>query len=278
MKLPSILVAAGLAAVGALGVATTPALAKGSGYTCHGTLKNPGSIPGGTYSSLTMPKGSVCGVNGDVTVTHPVTVSKHAGLAVFSGSLTIQGEVKVEEQGVLASFDNSTPVDIWKSVSVGHNAAFIIGTESPGDPQVNSIGGPVTGKDESTVQIHNADVGGPVTLTGGGGHNTIVDAFSGGFPGNFNDLEDNVIQGAVAQKDYKGVWTGVIRDVIHGSFTFNHNREKVIDEYDIGSDTIYGSATCDDNRPAPNLGSSPGGPSTVFGPTLGDQAATCTSA
>ena len=257
MKLRSIVAASVIAGGGALTIAISPALAaRPAGFTCTGTLSSPGSIPGGTYASLTMPAGSLCAVVGDVTVTRPLTIDTGAGLAVFAGSLTIQGG----------------------PVAVGQNAALILGTETPGGPIVNSIGGPVTGSGESSVQIHNADVGGPVRLTGGGGDNAIVDAFSGGFPGNFNDLEDNHLQGPVSITGYAGVWAGVIRDVIDGPFTFSDNVEAVTDEYDIGSDTIHGPATCNDNNPVPNVGQSPGGPSVVFGPIRGDQAATCTSA
>lgn len=277
MKLPSIIAAAGLAGGAALGVATSPAVAAGpSGFTCAGSLASPGFIAAGTYSSLVMPAGTVCGVVGAVVVTHPIAIQDGAGLAVLAGSLTVQGPVAVATQGVLASFDNSTPVHISGPVSVGLNGAFMVGTETPFGPRVNSIGGPVTGTGESTVQIHNATIGGPVRLAGGGGDNLIVDAF-GGF-GAFNDLEDNAISGPVSITGYRGIWTGVIRDVIHGPFTFSNNVQAVPDEWDIGTDTIYGPATCNDNFPVPNTGASAGGPSVVFGPIRGDQASTCTSA
>ena len=61
-----------------------------------------------------------------------------------------------------------------------------------------------------------------------------------------------------------------------GSLTFAFNSETTIDEYDIGSDIIAGSAYCSGNNPAPNMGPSSGAPSIVDGVTFGDQAATCT--
>ena len=279
MNLRALLAGAGIACGSVLTIAISPVAAGSApGFTCTGTLATPESVPGGTYSSLAMPAGSLCAVVGDVTVTRPLTVGTGAGLAIFAGSLTVRGPVAISTQGVLASFANSTPVHIGGPVSVGQNAALLLGTETPGGPRVNSIGGPVIGIGESSVQIHNADVGGPVRLKGGGGDNALVDAFSGGFPGNFSDLEDNNIHGPVSITGYQGVWAGVIRDVIRGPFTFSNNVENPVDEYDIGSDTIYGPATCNDNSPAPNIGGSPGGPSIVFGPIRGDQAATCTSA
>ncbi len=278
MKLRAIVAAASIAGGSALSIAIPPVSAAGaSGFTCSGTLVAPVSVPAGTYTALAMPAGSFCKVLGEVTVTRPVSVGTGAALAVFAGSLTIRGPVTIAAQGVLASFDNATPVHIGGPVWVGRDAAFIVGTESPGAPRTNSISGPVTGNGASTVQIHNAVVSGPVRLTGGGGHNAIVDAMSP-FPGNFSDLEDNDIRGPVSIAGYQGVWTGVIRDIIRGPFTFNDNFQSPPDEFDIGSNTIYGPATCNDNSPVPNVGHSPGGPSVVFGPTRGDQAATCTSA
>lgn len=280
MRLRSTIAAAAIAAGSLATVGVAPvAAAPPSAYTCMGTLSSPGFIPGGTYSSLTMPAGSFCFVVGAVTVTHPVSVGTGAGLAVApvpGASLTIAGPVTIGTQGAFGSFDNTTPVHIGGPVSVGQDGAFAIGTESPFDPQVNSIAGPVSGRNASAVQIHNAVIGGPVRLTGGGGDNAIIDFFA---PfGAFNDLEDNSIGGPVSITGYQGVWTGVIRDAIHGPFTFSNNVQANPDEWDIGSDTIYGPATCNDNVPAPNMGTSAGGPSTVFGPIRGDQAATCTSA
>ena len=260
MKLRSILAAASIAAGSTLTIAISPVNAAGSsGFICTGTLATPGSVPAGTYASLAMPAGSLCEVVGDVTVTRPVSIGTGAGLAVVAGSLTIRGPVSISAQGVLASLYNSTPVHIGGPVWVGQDAAFIVGTETPGGPRTNSISG-------------------PVRLTGGGGQNAIVDAMSPDFPGNFNDLEDNDIRGPVSVTGYHGVWSGVIRDIIRGPFTFSNNVESPPDEYDLGSNTIYGPATCNNNNPVPNMGHSPGGPSVVFGPIRGDQAATCTSA
>jgi hypothetical protein len=127
---------------------------------------------------------------------------------------------------------------------------------------VSSIGGPVRGTDVSTVQIHNAAIGGPVNLQGGGGRNAILDDLGvGGY--NFNDLEDNVISGPVTINRYAGIWAGVIRNHIAGGLTFTNNRN--MDEFDIGSNVIAGNANCSHNNPAVNTGGSPGAPNNVAG-------------
>jgi hypothetical protein len=85
-----------------------------------------------------------------------------------------------------------------------------------------------------------------------------------------------VIAGPVWQTRYNGIWSGVLRNVMAGLIFVNNSEAPVIDEYDIGSNLINGPAICSGNDPAPNLGMSAGAPSIVDGPTIGDQAATCT--
>src|SRR5579863_8941440 len=73
-----------------------PAVAKppppSNSYTCTGTFGTPGTIAGGTYSSLVMPAGSVCEIaGGSVVVNSAVTLGAGSALAVAGGSLTING-------------------------------------------------------------------------------------------------------------------------------------------------------------------------------------------
>jgi hypothetical protein len=229
-----------------------------------------------------MPSGSFCSVNGPVTILGPMKLEDSAALAVMGGSLAVRGPVNVGPNAVLGNVNNAAPIEIDGPASVGSHAALIIGVESPGKPIVSAIRGPVRAHDASTVQIHNTQISGPVSLVGGGGENAILNALAG--PGaNFNDLEDNQILGPVGETGYDGIWAGIIRNRIYGPMTFADNTEPplppgspFVNEYDIGSNRIYGPARCDDNNPAPNMGPSSGSPSIVYGPTRGDQAATCT--
>ena len=180
---------------------------------------------------------------------------------------------------IFAAPQNSTPIVINGPVNVWDNGVFVVGTETPGGPLFSTIHGPVKATGASSVQIHNTWVTGGVTSVGGGADNALFDELAGApFPQNFFDLEDNHISGPVSITGYLGEWAGVIRDTIDGPFTFSNNSELEIDEYDIGSLVVNGPATCSNNNPAPNLGASPGGPSTVHGPIRGNQAATCVSA
>ncbi len=161
-------------------------------------------------------------------------------------------------------------------MKVEKNGVFTLGTETPGGPIFARIRGSVTGLDASSVQIHNAQVSGHVSILGGGADNTLIDQLAGSpFPNNFSDLEDNIL-GPVVETGYRGIWGGIIRNTIHGPMSFVRNSQPVIDQWDIGSNVIYGFALCADNNPPPNIGQSPGAPSVVHGPTLGNQAATCT--
>ena len=251
-----------------------------STFRCAGTFASPMIIPAGTYQALHMPAGSFCQITGPglVRVTSRLRIGNGAGLLVVGGSLTVDGSVRVEPEAAFGVPTNLTPVRIGGSVRVLANGAFILGTETPGGPDFASIDGTVRGVDASTVQIHNTRVFGEVTMTGGGGLNAVVDEVTGtSVDNNFNDLEDDQISGHVRVTRYDGVWAGILRDVISGPLSFTYNSEAPnIDEYDIGSDLIDGSARCSHNDPVPNTGASEGSPSIVHGPVLGDQALTCT--
>ena len=273
-------IALAVATLGLLAGSTANA-APSSTYTCGGTPTNIAAIPAGTYSALVMPAGSACAVySGVVNVTAPVTLGSSSILGVLGGSLNVSGGLTVGPGAIFATPQNTTPVSIRGPVTVQSVGVFLLGVETPGGPLFGSIGGPVNAVQASSVQIHNTTVSGPVTSTGGGADNALFDQLANqGFPQNFFDLEDNHIGGPVSVNGYGGEWAGVIRDAISGPFTFTNNVQPLPqDEWDIGSLVVYGPATCSNNSPVPNTGDSPGGPSTVYGPTLGNQAATCTSA
>jgi hypothetical protein len=270
----------GLAAAAAVGGATPAFAGPLNTYTCSGTLSSPGTIPAGQYSSLVMPAGSLCLIQGgSVVVKSPVALGDGAGLGVFSGSLTIKGGLTVRSNALFGAgvggAPNSTPLTIDGPVRVKSDGALIVGEESPYQPIFAHLNGPVRATNASSVQIHNSRVSGPVKIKGGGGDNALLDAFQGFGP--FNDLEDNKILGPVSETGYNGEWAGVLRNLVYGPFAFSNNSEAPnIDEYDIGSNWIDGPATCNDNNPAPNLGQSAGYLSIVIGTVGGDQASTCT--
>jgi hypothetical protein len=242
-------------------------------------------IPSGTYTSLTMPAGSICEIPGPqpVTVLSGVTLEDGSGLATGvanqGANLKIVGGLVLQPDSLFVAGIKSERkhVNILGPVTVMSGAVFYLGTEKPGKPPFATIQGGLVAQDPSAVVIQNTSIGGDVSVTGGGAVNAVIEALSHNAPfTNYTDFEDDQINGGISEVGYDGVWAGVIRSIMSGSLTFAFNSEAAIDEYDIGSDIIAGSAYCSGNNPAPNIGPSFGAPSIVSGPTFGDQAATCT--
>ena len=223
--------------------------------TCTSTLG------AGTYGQVTVPAANTCEITGAAT-TGPF-VDNGTTLVDPDAALTVNGGMVVGANAIFAAPQNSSPIDIEGSVAVGPNGVFVVGTEDPFGPPVNRIAGNVLGNGETSVQIHNAVIGGSVGLQGGGADNPAADALSGGFPLNFNDLEDNQIGGTVSVNGYSGVWAGVIRNQIGGNLVFTNNTNN--DEFDIGSNVIRGLALCANNNPVVDTGESPGEANTVAG-------------
>jgi hypothetical protein len=273
---------AAAALVASLLIAAPAAAAPPPAYTCTGTLASTGVILAGTYASLAMPAGSACEIDGpgSVTVKSPVSLGSGAALFVNGGALQVRGGMTVGSNALFAAdvfgHSENAPVEIDGPVTVLSAGAFGLGQETPYGPPFATIRGSVSGLDAAAVIIQNVRITGSVTISGGGADNAVIVALLG--PGNsYNDFEDDQIKGSLSETGYGGVWAGVIRSQIGGSFTFAGNVEaNPVDEYDIGSDLIFGSAYCADNNPVPNTGVSSGAPSMVVGPTSGNQAATCT--
>ncbi len=268
------------------GVAGATASAPPPSFTCKGSLAAPGTVPSGTYSSLVMPPGSICLMPGPapVTVLSSVTLQRGSGLVTgiargLSANVKIVGSLTLAPDAafVAALKNEKNPVNIQGRVTVKSGALFYLGDERPGEPPFASIQGAVVAQDPSAVVIQNTTIGGPASVTGGGAVNKIVEALSHNAPQtNYTDFEDDQIKGGITEVGYGGVWGGVIRTIMKGSMVFAFNSEVKIDEYDIGSNIISGSAYCNGNKPAPNMGKSPGAPSIVHGRTFGNQAKTCT--
>jgi hypothetical protein len=224
-----------------------------------------------------MPASSVCQITGVVGVLAPLKLDNGSGLLVMTGSLTVQGGLTVGKQAAFGAFNKKekAPVTILGPVTVRSHGAFYLGNEVPYGRVFATIGGSVNGINASAIVIQNTYIGDAVKVSGGGGDNKLVDALGG--PGNnYTDFEDDQVVGPVSEVGYGGIWAGIIRSIIDGSLQFAYNSQKKIDEYDIGSNVIYGSAFCAGNDPAPNVGPSYGAPSIVRGKTFGNQKATCT--
>lgn len=276
-----------VAAIVGVGMVGQSAVSAASGappptFTCKGTAASPGNVPAGTYSGLVMPAGSVCRIAGPGKVNDqsPLSLSTGSGLEVTGGGLTVQGPITVGRGAVFAAdFMNTedAPVTVIGGVTVQRTGVLYLGTEIPHGPIFATIQGRVQGQQPSALVIQNTYIAGSASVYGGGEVNALLETLTHNAPDtNYIDFEDDQVKGDVSDVGYGGVWGGVLRTTMRGNFAFAFNREKTVDEYDIGSDVINGSAYCQGNNPPPNMGHSAGSPSIVHGATFGPQAKTCT--
>ena len=146
---------------------TTAASAAGPGpVTCTGSTASPGTLAGGTYSSVGVT--GVCYVDaGQVVVTGSVTVA--TGAALGCGFAKDKG----------AAGTSGLTVD--GNIAVAAGATLVLGCEAPeypcldddpGAPTLHSsstVKGSVVATDPLGVIIHDASIGGDATQSGGGG-------------------------------------------------------------------------------------------------------------
>ena len=224
-----------------------------SGYTCEG-----GSVPAGTYSSLTI--AGVCTVDaGNVTVQHNVTVEQNAGLlALFAGSnLTVGGNVLVQ-QNAAAGLGCGPP----------DGQCFNDTGEMPTLSNDVSVSGNVIGSGALAVIIHNVDIGRNVVISGGGGgvNCTPVDLLQS--PA-FSDVEDSMIGGNVVISGLQSCWLGFIRNHISGNAIFTNNTLADPDANEFVTNTIGRNLICQGNSPTPQYGDSGGSEDVVGGKAIG---------
>lgn len=224
-----------------------------SGYTCEG-----GSVPTGTYSSLTV--AGVCTVDaGNVTVQHNVTVQPNAGLiALFAGSnLTVGGNVLVQ-QNAAAGLGCGPP----------DGQCFNDPGETPTLSNDVSVSGNVIGSNALAVIIHNVNIGRNVVLSGGGGgvNCTPVDLLQS--PA-FSDVEDSMIGGNVVISGLQSCWLGFIRNNISGNAIFTNNTLADGDANEFVTNTIGRNLICHGNSPTPQYGDSGGSEDVVGGRAIG---------
>jgi hypothetical protein len=239
------------AAVVIIGAGVERALAAGD-FTCFG-----GSIAAGTYSHLNI-AGS-CAINAGVTVQHDLTVLQGGSLvaAMSTSNVTVDANVDVKAGGVLVL--GCEPV------------AFPCG-DNPNAASSAVIDGNLSGENALTVIVHHTTIVGNISLNGGGGGVSCtnpppaVAAFS---PGPYGDFEDIIIGGSLTITGWHSCWLGFLRDAIVHDVLYAGNMTAGPDGNEIGNNSIGGNINCDGNSPAPQIGDSGAGPSTVFGRAQG---------
>lgn len=220
-------------------------------YTCAG-----GSVPSGTYGSLTI--AGFCNLDsGSVTVVRSVTVNANAGLlAVFSGSnLVVGGNLTVGDHGILAlgCLPSSFPCFNFSGGTTHHRVA-----------------GDVTGSNALMMLVHGNWIGGQAVQTGGGGGRSCRNFPLGpDGPPAYSTWEDNTIRRNVSILGVHTCYMGFIRNNVGQSVYYSDNVLADLDGNEIVTNTIGGNLTCYRNSPPPQAGDSGGSPNTVGGRATG---------
>ena len=238
--------------------------------TCSGSLASPGSLAGGTYSSVTVT--GVCEVNaGEVVVDGDVTVGAGAALvAAFAldhagagvSDLTVDGGVDVASGG---------------SAILGCSASAFPCADDPNQnsPTLDSsdvVRGSVTATDPLGLIVHSSTIGGDVTQTGGGGgvNCTPSGVFTLFQSPVYSDFEDDTIAGNIRVTGLASCWLGAIRDNVGGSATFSGNTLADPDANEFLTNHIGGNLLCTGNTPVVQYGDAGGQPNAVAGYATGE--------
>ncbi|HWU40911.1 MAG TPA: hypothetical protein VN203_24950 [Candidatus Acidoferrum sp.] len=300
MSIRARLVAAAVLAVGILGLtgatggiagAAAPSAADcSSGVLASGTYNSLALLPGfcliepGSAVTITgpvtVPSGSVLVVGltpefsigpASLTVTGPLRLSDASGILALAGSVHIGGPLTVGPNAMFEAPGSFEPqVTVGGGVTVESQGAFISGTLSPNG---SAIGGPVRATDPSTIQISGSTVSGPITVTGGGGSNAVIDELPFSSPGyNTVWLAGNTILGPVNVQGFAGNFLMIgspqpelglgtsTGNSIGGSLTVSgHPLTGVPSEsfpgfWDVNENTVSGNAKCSANGPDSNIG------------------------
>lgn len=248
---------AAVTVVGGVLVAADPAGAAPSppSLTCSG-----GSIPAGTYSSVTVT--GLCAVDsGDVLVQHSLVVAPNAGLnAAFGGS----------------------NLSVAQNLVVGTGAILVLGCEpeafsclndDPDNPSLSthdSVGGNLVADGALMMLVHANTIGGNVSQSGGGGGVTC-DLFPLGpdGPPAYSTYEDNVIAQNASVTGVQTCWLGFIRNIVAGTVNYSGNVLADGDGNEVVSNTIGRNLNCSGNVPAPQAGDSGGAANQVAGRSTG---------
>jgi hypothetical protein len=267
-------------AVSAAAATAAPATTAGHGgtYVCTG-----GDIAAGYYRSVVVT--GVCYTPaGNVFIQRDLTIAPGALLdAVTPGDPTTGTHVV------------PATVFVGGNVFVGKGAVLLLGCSpniscaSPPGITFDRIGGSLTSAGAQAVVVHNATIGGRVSLIGGGGGaaaQTCAAQTAGkppiadlkpwsedpNFDGTpvYSDFEDVSIGGGITVAGLTSCWLGSLRNLVRGNATYVGNTMGDPDALEIDNNLVGGSMTCFNNSPAVQFGDSGAAPNLVRGFAAGE--------
>jgi len=254
----SVLAAASLMVpLGLLGSSTAASAATPSSTTCTGTSATPGSLPGGTYTSVSVT--GVCEVNaGQVTVTGDVTVASGASLVAAFANNDVGG---TGTSGL--TVDGNIDVDSGATLLLGCEALHFACVDDPNqnNPTLNSpdaVMGSIDATDALGVVVHSTTIGGDAIQSSGGGGPSCTPSGIFALFGSpvYSDYEDNTIGGNLRVTGLTSCWFGALRNHIGGSDTFTDNTMTDPDAMENLTNQIAGNLLCSGNSPAIQYGDS----------------------
>jgi hypothetical protein len=242
-----------------------------SAATCTGTTSSPGSLAGGTYSSVDVQ--GVCFVSaGQVVVTGNVSVDANTGALV--AAFALNG----------GSPGTTSGITVDGNITVASGATLVLGCEAsafpcfddpnPNAPTLNSpdtVQGSIDATSALGVIVHNSTIGTDIVQTGGGGGSgasycaTTPGVFSLLMSPAYSDYEDNTISGNLRGTGVTSCWFGAERNKIGGSGTFANGTFAIPNANEILSNQVAGNLLCLNDMPTVEFNSSASGTSNVVG-------------
>lgn len=214
----------------------------------------------GTYSNLNI--AGFCAIDsGNVTVLHNLTVLPNGVLnAAFGGSdLHVHGNLDVQNNGIL--------------VLGCEPSAFPCFNDDPNDLTMSTsdtVGGNLGANGALMMLVHNNQIGGNVTQSGGGGGVTCATQPLGpNGPPAYSTYEDNAIGRNASVMGLQTCWLGFIRNNVSGNVNFNNNVDFLSDGNEVVTNTVGRNLNCSGNSPAPHVGDSLGSLNSVSGRATG---------
>ena len=192
---------------------------------------------------------------GNVTVKHDLSIAPGALLdAVTPGDPTATPTVPAT-------------VDVGGNVWVGKGAALLLGCSPNATCGAaitdGSIGGSLIADGALGVVVHSTQIGGNVSIRGGGDGQSGQAActaspapwsedptLAASFLPPYTDVEDNVIGGSVNVSDQTSCWLGVLRNVIGGNLWISNNVMGDPDSNEVGNNLVHGNMGCWGNHGA----------------------------
>jgi hypothetical protein len=219
-----------------------------SDFTCSG-----GSIPSGTYNTLTVT--GACSVDsGNVTVLQGATVNAGADLyAAYGGSdLVVDGSLNVLKSAVLILGCEPQQFICFNDPDQSN------GTLSTND----RVGNFLYANLPLAVIVHHSTLGSVWNHGGVAGVNCNPQAALFGSPAYFT-YEDNTITGGVEIGGWHACWAGFIRNTVGDAVSYNGSTTASPDGNEIASNTIGEWLNCTGDSPKPQIGDSGGSLNTV---------------